>query len=259
VSIIKVILTLKYILSKIIAASFSTAIFFIICLIINAFDLIDTLKFFKEQHIIIIIFLYGISCSVTIDCLTKYLFKNKSKTLSVILYIIAGFSYFIFYTREFGWLIFLGVFGAVSALLFYLGIVIARIKLLTKYMLIIFPVLILLLTSGLLERKVNWTEMRTNSTYEAKFDYFIGSKEIPIKMTKGQTLIYLITWDTKSNYNNGGSTGQHVLSPEDKYYGFSDTKDFKSKFTADTSGTYKIVADADRLIGSFKLTWKLED
>jgi hypothetical protein len=66
----KVILTLKYILSKIIAASFSTVIFFIIWLVISGFDLIDTLKFFKEQHIIIIIFLYGMSCSVTIDCLT---------------------------------------------------------------------------------------------------------------------------------------------------------------------------------------------
>jgi hypothetical protein len=68
-------------------------------------------------------------------------------------------------------------------------------------------------------------------TYEVKFDFFIGSKEIPIKITKGQTLIFLITWNTKSIY----------------------------KFTAETSGIYKIVADADRLKGSFKLTWKLED
>jgi hypothetical protein len=250
---------IKYLLNKLIAAGFAATIFFITWLILNGFKLIDLLDFFKQQHIVLVIFLYGITCSLIIDYITKYISKNKNNSLGVVLYIIAGFSFFIFYTREVGWLLFLGVFGVGSALLFYLGIFIANKKLLIKYIFIIFPILILYLMFVLLDRKVNWTEVRTDSTYEAKFDYFIGSKEIPINMDKGQTLIFLITWDTKSISNNGGATGQHVLNPDGKYYAFSDTKDYRNEFTADANGVYKIVADADRLKGSFKLTWTLED
>jgi hypothetical protein len=187
----------------------------------------------KQQHIVSVIFLYGITCSLIIDYITKYKFKNASNLLGVILYIVAGFSFFIFYTREIGWLLFLGLFGVGSALLFYLGIYITTKKLLIKYIFIIFPILILYLMFVLLDRKVNWSDIRTDSTYEAKFDYFIGSKEIPINMKKGQKLIFSITWNLSYN---GGSTGQHVLNPNGKYYGFSDTKDYRSKFTADADG-----------------------
>lgn len=57
-----------------------------------------------------------------------------------------------------------------------------------------------------LEEYPSHVKTYTDSTYEATFDSFNGSKEIPVNVRKGQTLIFKINWDAR----RGSSMGQHI-------------------------------------------------
>ncbi|MVQ33213.1 hypothetical protein GON05_00980 [Paenibacillus sp. MAH-34] len=257
----------QYVMTKLVASGLTLFSFWAIFLIINGLDFYSVFGGMKEVSLFNILYFYSIPCSLLIDLIVRFISSNK-RLFEILLYIACGYAYFPGFAYIRGGsslsseellssLLFAGTFGAIFAMIFYSWTRISRKKLTFQYLWGVgIPLLLLISLTIVNNLKLNWVETYTAGTYEAKFDLFNGSKEIPVNARKGQTLIFKIIWDTRG----GSSTGQYVLKPSGTYAGMKETIEHKASVNIDEDGIYKIVADGDGgLKGSFKVTWEIID
>jgi hypothetical protein len=246
---------------KLASAGFTMLLFWFFCLLLTG-DGYQSLGAMQELKIWPIIYLYGISSSLIIDLILKCVSRHR-EPIKAILYIFFGLAYYSYSLtyNSFAAFLFIGVFGVIFALMYYWGTFLFRKMRWSNYIfaLAIPIILFVVMKVSLMDRYVNWKETYTQSaqnTYEATFDYFNGSKDIPVQVLKGQILTFKITWDTQG-VGQGGATGQHVIKPNGEYAGMEQTSDHQTMVRIKESGTYKIVADADRLKGRLKVVWEV--
>ncbi|PWW07240.1 hypothetical protein DFQ01_102132 [Paenibacillus cellulosilyticus] len=238
----------SYLLMKLASAGFTVVFFWFFCLTMTG-DWYQSFGSMQELKIWPIIYLYGISSSLVIDLILKYVSRNR-EPIKAALYIFFGLAYFSYSLKynSFAAFVFVGAFGVVFALVYYWGTFIFK-KMQWHSYIFAFALPIILfvwMNVSAMDRQVNWKETYTQSalnTYEATFDYFNGSKEIPVHVQKGQILRFKIVWDTQG-VGNGGATGQHVTKPNGKYAPMEKTSDHQTLVRIEENGTYKIVADA---------------
>ncbi|TXC92980.1 hypothetical protein FS935_01945 [Metabacillus litoralis] len=183
----------------------------------------------------------------------KYL-TLKLGVIKLLLYTFFGFAIFLVYGFSVYTLI-AGFIGILCALLFYLGTYISRKSTLFNYLFsIVIPLSFILLANIDFTEKKQWKEMRTDSSFTASFQYFIGEHEVPLTLTEDQSIIL----SREFGNENGGGHGFLVKDDYDDLVGMTEIDDHTLKLDVAKSGVYRLVVTGDRVKGSFKIKWEIE-
>lgn len=246
-----------YLVSKLAGAGFALTFIFGFLFLLEP-DLYKFSEMISTKFIWLMLFCYGLLCSVFIDLITGKMKKKYQQVNRLLmkfeLYIFFGFAVFLLNGISYFTLI-AGLIGALCSLLFYLGTFLSQRSRSFNYLFsIVMPLcFFLLLTIDFTEKK-QWNETRTDSSYSASFQYFNGEHEIPLKVTEGQTLILSREFVNE----NGGGNGFHVLDDHDKLVGMTEINDQTLKLVPTKTGIYKMVVTGDSIKGSFKIIWRIE-
>ncbi|MBS4200814.1 hypothetical protein KHA93_14355 [Bacillus sp. FJAT-49732] len=246
--------TISYLIKKLAGAGFSLSIFFLFMLSTSNIDMYRFSKDISNPLLWLAFFGYGFICSIIIDFILSKFSQNNLST-KVILYVVAGFSIFIIFGFNL-FTIIAGTIGAIAALLFYFGTVIANQKSVIKYIFaFVMPILFLIIMNIDFTVKKQWSEVKKETSYSASFDYFNGEQQIPIKAKEGQTISFSI----EMNNDNGGGHGHHILNEKGKLVPMIESTEKNMKFSVEKTGVYRVVVTGDDLKGSFSVDWKIED
>lgn len=245
---------IPYLVIKLSGAGLSLAVFFTFMLMLSEFEMNEFVDIISNWQLWSIFFGYGIACSVCIDLIT-WKIERRKRTLRTLLYVFAGYAFFLVYGFNVSTFI-AGTVGALCAILFYFGTVLCKEKPpLQSVFAFVFPLIFIILMNVDFTEKVKWTEVQSGSTFTASFDFFDGKHEIPIRATEGQT----ITLSIEVTNQNGGGYGFHVLDEKDQYVGMMEESEGKMKIHVQRTGIYRIVLTGDNLRGSFKVTWNIDE
>lgn len=207
--------------------------------------------------------LYAICCSICID---KLRFKKHTRLKTLCLYIFCGYLFFIpfliFKEASLIQFLFLGSFGAVCSLTFYLCTVIA-----TKFKWIQYFVpgimLILFITINLIDlektgtSKEQWVETKTENSFEASFQHFTGEHKVPIELKRGDILEFTI--ESRAENPNGYMEDVKMASEfqeEEKYLVSNGPSTYQ--FAAIKTGTYYIIVSGNNLKGKLRIDWNIK-
>jgi hypothetical protein len=241
-----------YVLTKLSGAGLSLSVFFTYILLLSKCDMYKFVEEISKPLFWIVFYGYGMVCSLLIDLLALSI-RKVNATIKILLYIIAGYAFFI--VKEVNaFTLIAGTIGALCALLFYFGTFASQKTCYVKYgFAIVLPLLFILLSTFDFTIKKQWTEMQSGSAYKASFEYFNGKHEIPVYAEKNQTIAFSI----RVANMNGGGHGFHVLNDKDRLVGMhEDSSGFMNIHVAE-SGIYRIVVTGDDLKGSFEVTWNI--
>lgn len=242
---------IPYLITKLAGAGFLMFGMSIYLLLASGLDMYEFVEGISNWSLWLIVFGYGILCSLLIDLLvskvlgTRYLVK-------IILYVVAGYAFFIINGVNVFTLI-AGTVGALCALIFYFGASISSRFMRFRYVFsFVMPLILVLLMPIDFTEKVQWIEEKSDHSYTASFDYFNGKHEIPVSATAGQT----ITLSHEFKNTNGGGHGFHVLNENNKLVGMTELSENELEFKAMDAGVYRIVVTGDDVKGRFEVTWK---
>ncbi|MBM7602337.1 energy-coupling factor transporter transmembrane protein EcfT [Metabacillus crassostreae] len=175
--------------------------------------------------------------------------------IKLVLYPFFGFAIFLVYGFSVYTLIACFI-GVLCAFLFYLGTYFSRKSTLFTYLFsIVIPLSFILLANIDFTEKKQWKEMRTDSSFSASFQYFNGEHEIALTLTEGQSIILSREFVNK----NGGGHGFHVKDEHDNLVGMTEIDDHTLKLDVAKSGVYRLVFTGDRIKGSFKVKWEIDE
>ncbi|WP_339229307.1 hypothetical protein NSQ77_05220 [Oceanobacillus sp. FSL K6-2867] len=241
-----------YLTTKLAGAGFLYSVMSIYFLIATGFDLYEYVEETSHGFLLYTVYVYGIACSIIIDLIT-YKIPKKNYSVKILLYIVAGYAYFM--ARELSVIMFIaGTVGALCSVLFYFGTYKSFRSQTFKYTVIIAPLFFIILLNFDFTEKENWVEVGSDHSYTATFEYFNGKHEIPIHLKEGQT----ITVFHDFNNTNGGGHGFHVLNEINNLVGMTEVNEKKVRLKVQDSGVYRIVVTGDDVKGSFIVTWEIE-
>lgn len=202
---------------------------------------------------------YAILCSVCID---KVKFKSHRTLKTVCLYILCGFIFFlpflIFKETGFLFLLFAGSIGAIFSVFFYLCTLITQ-KFIWIGYIVPSVMLIALITINLVDvtQKEQWTEKRTQNSFEASFQHFSGEHKVPIELKRGDILEFTI--ESPSENPNGYMGDIKMASEfqeEENYLASNGPNTYQ--FAAIKTGTYYIIVSGHQLKGTLKVNWNIK-
>ncbi|MBY0147408.1 hypothetical protein [Neobacillus niacini] len=251
---IKLFKLISILFTKLAGAGFTLLLFFTFLFLQSEWDMVEFVDTISSEYIWIIIFGYGIFCSILIDII-EWKIARINKTLKILLYIVAGYAFF--FINGINVINFIaGTIGALCALIFYFGTYLTdRSKGRKLVFAFLVPLFFILLMNINFTEKKQWDEERKATSYTASFEYFNGKHEIPIKVNEGQ--IINISIDFKNQ--NGGGYGYHVLNPKGDLVGMTEAEEREMTFTAHESGVYHVVVTGDDLQGGITVKWTIDE
>ncbi|KMN42806.1 PPC domain-containing protein [Bacillus paramycoides] len=207
----------------------------------------------------LVIVSYAILCSVFID---KVKFKNHSTLKKVCLYILCGYLFFlpflIFKETNFLFVLFAGSIGAIFSVFFYLCTLITKKFIWIGYIIPI-VILITLITINFVDvtQKEQWTEKRTQNSFEASFQHFSGEHKIPIELKRGDILEFTIESPSENpNAYMGDIKMSSEFQEEENYLASNGPNTYQ--FAAIKTGTYYIIVSGNKLKGKLKVDWNIK-
>lgn len=246
--------TITYLISKFAGAGLLLFVIAIYLLTSSKFDMYKFVEDISNGFFWIIIFGYGILCSLMIDFVILKFPKVGFKT-KLLLYIVAGFGFFII-TWNVYFILFAGTIGAICALIFYAGTWISsRFRSFRYIFSIVIPLVILILLWVDFTEKEQWVDVKNDTSYIATFAYFNGKHEIPIEAKSGQT-VHLSHQFTPTN---DGGHGFHVLNEQNKLVGMTEVSGDEFNWKVEDAGVYRIVVTGDDVSGEFMVTWEISN
>ena len=248
----KLIKTIPYLMIKFAGAGFLLAVNAMYLFVSSKLDLYDFVEDMSHPFFWIIIFGYGITCSLLID-FAMFKFPRAGYKLKLLLYIVAGFGFFIISWNMY-LILFAGIIGALCALIFYGGTWISsRIPAFRYIFSIVMPLGILFLMNVDFTEKEQWVEDKNDTSYTATFTYFNGKHEIPIEAKAGQ----IVHLSYKFTSTNGGGHGFHVLNEHNRLVGMTRVSDNEVNWEVEDTGVYRAVVTGDDVSGKFKVNWSM--
>ncbi|MDV2884751.1 hypothetical protein RYX45_06150 [Alkalihalophilus pseudofirmus] len=253
---------IKYITPKLSGAGFLFLFMFLYAFLHSGFNLYSVLDELSSSMLWLLIFGYGILCSLLIDLIvhqiprTNIVFRMSIGSFKSVLYVISGFAIF----QVFGMnaiTIIAGFVGGVCALIFYMASSLAyHVRSFRVLFGILVPIILIALLNIDFTAKSGWTEERTDSSYSASFDSFNGRHEIPIELEEGE--VFTVTHEF--NNTNGAGHGFHIRNEKNQYVGMEHISDEPSllQLNVGKAGIYKIVITGERISGSFTVNWTIE-
>ncbi|WP_157888147.1 hypothetical protein [Bacillus marinisedimentorum] len=241
-----------YLLEKFSASGFIWFVFSMAMLIGAEGDLYDFADSVSHGMLWAAFFGYAILSSMIIDFLYAKLPFSAPK-IKMLLYIAAGYLIFML-SGDLIFALIAGSVGAVFSLLFYAATRFLKKDALKYVFAIAVPLTVLAMSQMDFTEKEGWESRRTSSSYTATFEYFNGRHEIPIRLLKGETVLFSV--DVKSE--NGGGYGYHVETGTGELKGVSRLSDEKMSFVAEEAGKYRIVMEGHSLEGMIFIDWRLK-
>ncbi|NIK78923.1 hypothetical protein FHS15_004069 [Paenibacillus castaneae] len=244
-------------LSAKLAASGVIAILFIF--IGFGFDLYKWSEYVREPFFWAIFYGYAIIFSMIVDASVSRLTYSNRILASLLLYVIGGFAPFIIMFKSAVWAVCIaGVIGTLCAFTFYaVYYSMRRARPYTSVIAGLLLLLFILLATIDFSVKKQWTEARSETSYEASFTVFHGEHKIPIRLEKGQTLTFQVNW----NNQNSGGYGMSVVDRKGEYVGLqrdASVKGEKYSFTAARTDVYNIKLSGNHLDGGVKVKWEVD-
>lgn len=251
---IKLFKLISILFTKLAGAGFTLLLFFTFLFLQSGWDMVEFVDSISSGYIWVIIFGYGIICSIVIDIL-EWKIARINKRIKFLLYAAAG--YLIFFINGVNVFTFIaGTIGALCSLIFYFGTHLSNRSKGTKLVFaILVPLFFILLLNIDFTEKKQWVEEREATSYTASFNYFNGKHEIPLKVIEGQSLNLSI--EVKNE--NGGGHGYHVLNPKGDLVGLTEVDERMMVFTAHASGVYHVVVTGDDLRGGITVKWTIDE
>ncbi|WP_419887865.1 hypothetical protein ACN6MT_20905 [Neobacillus niacini] len=244
-------LTIRF-FTKLAGAGLTMFVIFTFLLLQNGFDMYEFGEAISSKYIWMVIYLYGIFCSLLIDFL-EWKIPRINIRFKILLYVVAGYAIFLINGVNVFTLI-AGTIGAFCSLLFYLGTYLSERSKGTQFACaILVPIFLMILMNIDFTKKIHWNEVKEDTTFKATFQYFDGKHDIPITIQAGQTINISIKYDNR----NGGGYGYHVLNPKDKLVGMAEVNEGVMKFTAPETGVYRVIVKGDDLKGGVQVNWKI--
>ena len=242
-----------YLTTKLAGAGFLYLVMSGYLLISTGFDLYEFVEEISHGFLWFVVYVYGILCSIIIDLLT-YKVSKKQFSVKILLYVVAGYAFFI--VREINVIMLIaGTVGALCSIIFYVGAYNSFRFQSFKYAVIIAPLFVTMLMNFDFTEKEQWVEVRSDNTYIATFEYFNGKHEIPFHVKEGQT----ITVFHEFKNSNGGGHGSHFLNEKNDLVGMTEVSEKKVKIEIQDSGVYSMVVTGDDVKGSFIVTWEIDE
>lgn len=241
-------------LEKLIGASFSISIFFIILFMGSGFNLFEFHNTVRVPVLWMIFFCYGIISALVIDAIGKFM-PPFSFAKQILLYVLLGYIIFLFFMPiEFALLA--GTVGALFSFLFLLGK--EKLKASRWYSWLVFAVPLVCL--GMIPfdhtSKVGWHEVVGDSSVEVEYDYFNGEHLIPIVGGQGEKVYFVV----EHLFNGGDSYGVSVYGEGGDYVGMSEEgKDVFSVEFEEESIKYIVVQAIEGKQGGFQVKWWNEE
>ncbi|MVO98067.1 hypothetical protein [Paenibacillus lutrae] len=242
--------------SKLAASGSLFLLYGIVIIFTSGFDWVGVSEAIRMRFWWVIFFGYANGFSLIADVIIWRTPSERKQIASLLLYILGGFAPFLPFLSDNVWLfMFAGILGVGSSLIYY-GIL----KLCERFKFREIAsgsilILSLLVAAARTDFTVTeeWTEVRLETSYEAKFTYLNGYKAVPIDIAKGQELEFTITWGMA----NGGN-GFHVLDEKDRYVGLENIDDRKYKIPAGGDQRYRLILTGKKLKGSVRITWTIQ-
>lgn len=251
---INLIKAIPYLTTKLAGAGFLLFVISNYLLLGSGIDMYEFVEAISNWFLWIIVFGYGILCSLLIDL---FVFKVPitSYLMKILLYIVAGYGVFII-TMNIYIMLFAGTIGALCSLIFYIGTYISfRFKSFKYVFSIVVPLTIIILTGVDFTEKEQWVEVKRETSYTATFDHFNGKHEIPVLAKAGQTIT--LSHDFKTT--NGGGHGFHVLNEKNKLVGMTEFSEGELKLKVQDAGVFRMVVTGDDVKGNFKVAWNISE
>ncbi|MFD2639262.1 hypothetical protein [Piscibacillus salipiscarius] len=245
--------SIHYILKKLAGAGFFFVVLSSFLLLSSEID--DGFEFVEEISVVFWwIILFSLATSMIDFIVQKFLMNYQSIKLA--LYVVSGVLYFLLNPMEIWTFYFiLGLIGAMAGLTVYMGMYLAKKSTILKIFLsIVVPLVCFIFLNLNFTDKQGWVEERTETSYEASFDYFNGRHEVPIKAEKGES----ITSSFEFNNINEGGWSFHILNELGQKVGRAEINDDQTRFEAKRSGVYRFVIIGDDVEGRFRIEWAIE-
>ncbi len=251
---INLIKAISYLITKLAGAGFLLFVISIYLLLSFGKDMYEFVEGISSGFLWIIVFGYGILCSLLID-LWVLKVPNSSLTVKILLYILAGYGFFII-TMDVSFMLFAGTIGALCSLIFYVGTLLSFRFQSFKYVFsIVVPLIIIILMDVDFTEKEQWIEVKSETSYTATFDHFNGKHEIPILAKSDQT----ITLSYDFNATNDGGHGFYMLNGKNKLVGLTEVSEEVLKLEVQKAGVYRMVVTGDDVKGNFKVKWSISE
>lgn len=251
---INLIKAISYLITKLAGAGFLLFVISIYLLLSFGKDMYEFVEGVSSGFLWIIVFGYGILCSLLID-LWVLKVSNSIFSLKILLYILAGFGFFII-TMDVSFMFFAGTIGALCSLIFYVGTLLSFRFQSFKYVFsIVVPLIIIILMDVDFTEKEQWIEVKSETSYTATFDHFNGKHEIPILAKTDQT----ITLSYDFNPTNDGGHGFYMLNGKNKLVGLTEVSEKVLKLEVQKAGVYRMVVTGDDVKGNFKVKWSISE
>jgi hypothetical protein len=242
----------KNILQKLIGASFSISIFFIILIVIVEFNLFEYHQMLTNPWFWLIFFGYGIISSYAIDWISK-IFNDYTKWKEIACYIVFGYLIFLILSPDvYGFIA--GTVGAFFSLLFLVAKKKFHYKQRLSWLVFIVPLICLLMVPFDFTKKTGWTEVKGDSFVEVQYDYFNGEHLIPITGQQDDEVFFKV----EHQMENGQSRGVSVYDKNGDYVGMNshqrDQDIFSIQFTEETTKYIAVRAIGGRN-GQARVEW----
>lgn len=246
---------IPYLITKLSGAGFLLFVISFYLLLESGLDMYEFVEGISNWFLWIIVFGYGILCSLFIDL---FVFKVPitSYLVKIILYIVAGYGIFFIITINVYIMFIAGTIGAICSLIFYVGTYLSFSFKSFKYVFsIVVPLTIIILMGVDFTEKEQWDEVISETSYTATFDHFNGKHEIPVLAKAGQTIT--LSHDFKAT--NDGGHGFHVINEKNKLVGMTEISEGELKLKVQDVGVYRMVVTGDDVKGEFNVTWNIAE
>jgi len=241
-------LIINRLLEKLIGASFSISIFFIIIIISSGFNLFEFHNLITIPEIWILFFGYGLISSI--DFIGKFI-PHFSSGKQILLYFLFGYLIFLV-LMPIEYALVAGAVGAFFSLLFLLGK--EKLKPLKWHSWIVFfvPLVCFVIIPFDHTSKVGWNEVQGDTSVEVEYEYFNGEYLIPIHGEQGEQIYF----DVEHQFNHGNSRGISLYDESGDPAGMNEENDDVLSVEFEEEETKYIVVQAiNGNQGQFQVKW----
>ncbi|GIO21447.1 hypothetical protein [Oceanobacillus sp. J11TS1] len=191
-------------LEKLIGASFSISIFFVIMIIISQFNLFEFHELIISPVIWVLFFGYGLISSFIIDIIGKFI-PCFSLGKQMLLYLLFGYLIFLI-VMPIEYALIAGTVGGIFSLLFLFGK--EKLKPSKWYSWITFaaPLVCIVMIPLDFTSKVGWNEVTRDTFVGVEYKYFNGEHLIPIHGEQGERIYF----EVEHHFSHGDSYGLSV-------------------------------------------------
>ncbi|WP_100010234.1 hypothetical protein [Lentibacillus sediminis] len=245
-------LILKNILEKLVGASFSISVFFIIMFISTGFNLFEFHELIASPWIWAVIFGYGLISSFLIDWIGMFI-PRFTITKQIGLYILFGYLIFLV-PLSLPFLLIGGTIGAFFSLLFLFGK--QKLKVTKWYSWIVFvvPLLCMVMIPFDYTSKQGWDETWGDNFAEIEYEYFNGEHLIPIHGKPGDKIYF----EVEHHFSFGNSYGMSLYDKNSERTGMTPVNDdhdvFSTHFEEETV-RFIVVRAIDGHDGEIRVNW----